>query len=136
MKIVFSDGKNSFQKDYDGKALVGKKIGDEFDGGVIGLEGYKLKISGGSSKEGFPMHPSIVGQKRVKVVLGRGIGARGLPKGKKVKKSVYGNNVTDSIAQINAKVISKGNKTLEELGFTPKLKEKTAEKTEDNKKKA
>jgi len=53
MKIVFSEGKNSFQKDYEGKSLLGKKIGEEFEGGLIGLDGYKLKITGGSTKEGF-----------------------------------------------------------------------------------
>ncbi|MFH1056410.1 MAG: S6e family ribosomal protein [Candidatus Micrarchaeota archaeon] len=131
MKIVFSEGKNSFQKEYEGKALVGKKIGDEFEGGIIGLDGYKLKITGGSSKEGFPMHPSISGQRRLKVVLGRGIGARGLPKGKKVKKTIVGNTVSEITSQLNAAVTAKGSKSLAELGFTPKPKEKKAEEKKE-----
>ncbi len=128
MKIMFSDGKNSFQKEYEGKALIGKKIRDEFDGGIIGLDGYKLLITGGSSKDGSPMHPAVPGQKRLKTVLGRGFGARGLPRGKKVKKSVFGNTVSELINQLNAKITAKGSKGLAELGFTPKPKgEKKAE---------
>ncbi len=123
MKIVFSEGKQSFQKDYEGKALVGKKISDEFEGGILGLDGYKLKITGGSAKDGSPMHPAIAGQKRIKAVLGRGTGARHLPRGKKVKKGVAGNIVSEGISQINAKITAKGSKTLAELGFTPKPKE-------------
>lgn len=127
MKIVFSEGNQSFQKDYEGKALIAKKIGDEFEGGIIGLEGYKLKITGGSARDGSPMHPSIAGQKRVKAILGSGVGARHLPKGKKVKKGVAGNAVSENTAQLNAKIIAKGSKTLAELGFTPKPKEAKAE---------
>jgi len=73
------------------------------------------------------MHPAIAGQKRVKAVLGRGVGARGLPKGKKIKKSVSGNTVSENIAQVNASIVEKGSKTLAELGFTPKAKEKKIE---------
>lgn len=132
MKIVFSEGNQSFQKDYDGKSLIGKKIGDEFEGGLIGLDGYKLKITGGSSKDGSPMHPGMPGQKRLKTVLGRGIGVRGLPLGKRVKKSVSGNIVSELITQVNAKVVAKGSKNLAELGFTPKPKgeKKVEEKKE------
>ena len=132
MKIVFSEGKNSFQKEYEGKALVGKKIGETFEGGLIGLDGYKLEITGGSSKEGFPMHYTIQGQMRVKAVLGRGVGARGLAKGKRVKKKIVGNTVSDTISQVNAKVVEKGSKGLAELGFTPKPKgEKKAEEKKE-----
>ncbi|HIH20217.1 TPA: 30S ribosomal protein S6e [Candidatus Micrarchaeota archaeon] len=128
MKIVFSEGNRSFQKEYEGKALVGKRIGETFEGGLIGLDGYKLKITGGSSKEGFPMHFSISGQQRVKAVLGRGAGARGLARGQKVKKTIVGNIVSETISQINAQVVEKGSKSLGELGFTPKPKgEKKAE---------
>ena len=112
----------------EGKALVGKRIGETFEGGLIGLDGYKLKITGGSSKEGFPMHFSISGQQRVKAVLGRGAGARGLARGQKVKKTIVGNIVSETISQINAQVVEKGSKSLGELGFTPKPKgEKKAE---------
>ena len=131
MKIVFSEGKHSFQKEYDGKALYGKKLGGEFEGGLIGLDGYKLRITGGSSKEGFPMHPSVPGQKRTKVVLGRGTGARGLPRGKKVRKTVLGNTISEIVAQVNAKIIEKGSKSLAELGFSPKPKEKKAEEKKE-----
>ena len=32
----------------DSKSLYGKKIGEEINGELIGLNGYKIKITGGS----------------------------------------------------------------------------------------
>jgi len=135
MKIVFSDGKESFQKDYDGKALVGMKIGDEFDGGIVGLDGYKLKIAGGSNKEGTPMRIDVKGAGKTKALLSRGPCIRFLKKGKRVKKTVAGNTVSERTAQVNAKITAKGSKPLADLGFVPKLKEKKAEEKKEEKKK-
>ena len=39
----------------DAKQLNGLKIGEEFDGQIAGLDGYTLKITGGSDKNGFAM---------------------------------------------------------------------------------
>jgi len=39
----------------DAERLVGKKIGEKFNGAVIGATGYELEITGGSDKSGFPM---------------------------------------------------------------------------------
>ncbi|MFH0923045.1 MAG: S6e family ribosomal protein [Candidatus Micrarchaeota archaeon] len=136
MKIVFSEGKESFQKDYEGKTLIGMKIGEEFDGGLIGLDGYKLKISGGSNKEGTAMRVDVKGTGKTKALLSGGPGIRFLRKGKRVKKMVAGNTVSDRTAQVNAKITAKGSKTLADLGFTPKPKEaKKAEEKKDEKKK-
>ncbi len=134
MKIVFSDGKQSFQKEYDGKVLFGKKIGDEFEGGLIGLDGYTLKIAGGSNKEGTPMLQNIRGSGKAKALLSRGPGIRFLKKGQRRKKTVAGNAVSEQTAQLNAKITAKGSKTLEELGFVPKPKEKKEEKKAEEKK--
>lgn len=35
------------------KLLIGLKIGDEFDGSIVGLKNVKLKIRGGSDNSGF-----------------------------------------------------------------------------------
>lgn len=54
-KIVVSDKAVSYQMEAeDAKQIVNLSIGDEFDGNVIGLEGYTLKITGGSDKKRFP----------------------------------------------------------------------------------
>ena len=132
MKIIINDVKtgNSFQKEVERNReslLLGKKIGAEIDGGIIGLEGYKLVIAGGSDKDGTPMRGDIAGQKKTSAVIGRGCGARGLAKGARVKKRVCGNTVSANIVQVNARIKDYGSKPLNELGFTPKPKEaKTA----------
>ena len=55
-KVVVSDKAISHQIEVeDGKELNGLVIGDEFDGSIVGLDGYTLKITGGSDKNGFTM---------------------------------------------------------------------------------
>ncbi len=128
MKIVINDVKtgNSFQKEVEKNReglLFGKKIGAEIDGGIVGLDGYKLAIAGGSDKDGTPMRYDVAGQKKTSAVIGRGCGARGLAKGARLKKRVCGNTVSGNIVQINARIKDYGSKPLAELGFVPKVKE-------------
>ncbi|MFH8120306.1 MAG: S6e family ribosomal protein, partial [Candidatus Aenigmatarchaeota archaeon] len=57
-KFVVSDPetRKSYQIEVEqSKALglIGKKIGEEFNGELIGLPGYVLKITGGTDKDGF-----------------------------------------------------------------------------------
>ena len=138
MKIVIADPKtgNCFQKELD-KAkeaqLIGKKIGETFDGGIVGLPGYTLEISGGSDKDGFPMRPEISGTRRVTAFISSGAGIRRVRKGLRRKKTVVGNTVSAQIVQVNTKIKEFGQKPLEELGFVAKQKEKTGEKQEEKK---
>ena len=60
-KFVISEKEKSYQTEKDLGIIVGKKIGDKFNGDVIGLNGYVLEITGGSDKEGFPMRNDIEG---------------------------------------------------------------------------
>ncbi|HLH86053.1 MAG TPA: S6e family ribosomal protein, partial [Thermoplasmataceae archaeon] len=48
-------------------SLTGRKIGDEVDGIFFELPGYRLKITGGSTIDGFPMKKDlqIQGKKRI-----------------------------------------------------------------------
>ncbi|MEW5955407.1 MAG: 30S ribosomal protein S6e [Candidatus Micrarchaeota archaeon] len=138
MKVVIADPKtgNCFQKELE-KAkeaqLVGKKIGEAFEGGIIGLPGYSLEITGGSDKDGFPMRPEIAGSRRVSAFISSGAGIRRVRKGLRRKRTVVGNTVSAQIVQVNAKIKEFGQKPLEELGFAAKPKEKKAEeKKEEN----
>ena len=129
MKIVVNDPKTglSYQKELEkGKEalLVGKKIREGFDGGILGLEGYALEITGGSSKDGLPMRPDVRGARKVNALVSGGAGVRGLKKGERVKKAVYGNTLSLDVVQVNAKITQVGGKKLEELGFVQKPKEK------------
>ena len=50
-KVVVSQKAESYQVEvYETKAFNGLVIGDEFDGGLVGLDGYTLKITGDAIK--------------------------------------------------------------------------------------
>lgn len=110
-----SDGQ-TFQVELDDPSnLVGKKIGETFDGGIIGLDGYKLEIRGGSDQEGFPMRESIEGPARRRVLIEEGQGINEERDGVRRRKSVRGNQVSDEIQQLNTVVAEEGSKSVEEL---------------------
>ncbi|MEM5832429.1 MAG: 30S ribosomal protein S6e [Candidatus Aenigmatarchaeota archaeon] len=129
-KIVVSDpeSRKAYQIEVEkNKAyfLIGKKIGEEFDATPLGLPGYTLKITGGTDKDGFPMHPNVEGMVKKKVLLSGPPCFHPEKKGQRKKKTVRGNTISEDIVQINCKIVKKGEKSLEEL--IPK-KEKKEEK--------
>jgi len=100
--------------------FIGKKIGDELDGSIIGLKGYRIRITGGTDKDGFPMRPDVGGPRRVRILLSGGVGfhPREKPPSKKKKrrqlrrkkglrrrKMVRGNVISPEIVQINAVLV-------------------------------
>jgi len=85
--------------------LVGKRIGDELDGAALGLTETKLQIMGGSDKDGFPMRGDVHGGVRKNVLLTNGTGFKTNVKGKRMRKTVRGNVITDDIMQINLKTV-------------------------------
>lgn len=130
-KIVISDpkSKKAYQKEIEEKAsgLLGKKIGEKFSGNSLGLTGYELVITGGSDKDGFPMRPDVDGQARKKILIHGPPGFHPKLKGQRRKKSVRGNTISLDVSQINTKVVSHGQKSLEEL-LGVKAKEKAEKK--------
>ena len=104
--------------------LVGRKLGETIDGAILKMSGYKLKITGGSDKDGFPMRPNIHGGVRIGAILSKGVGFHPTRKGERKRKTLRGNVITESIVQVNMKIVEK-----------PKVKkEKKKEVSVDNKK--
>lgn len=117
-KLVISEGEKSHQVEVDQaqtKQLVGLKIGDEIDASLVGLNGYKLKITGGSDKNGFPMKKDVDGPRRIRSLLSGGLGFEPRRDGQRRRKTVRGNTVSDDIVQINTIVTEKGAKSIDEL---------------------
>ncbi|MEM0089749.1 MAG: 30S ribosomal protein S6e [Nitrososphaerota archaeon] len=100
--------------------FIGKKIGDELDGSILGKSGFKIRITGGTDVDGFPMRPDVSGPRKVRVLLSGGVGfhPREKPPSKRKKKrnrrkkeglrkrvTVRGNMISEAIAQINAVLI-------------------------------
>jgi small subunit ribosomal protein S6e len=117
-KLVISEGKSSHQMEVqaaESKQLIGLKIGEEFDASNIGLNGYTLKITGGSDKNGFPMKKDVEGPRRIRSLLSGGSGFKPKRPGQRRRKTVRGNTISDDIVQISAVVAKKGKKNIDEL---------------------
>lgn len=129
-KVVVNDkqsGKsyNITVSGHHANSLIGKKINDEVDGIFVSLPGYKLQITGGTDKDGFPMRYDIPGSSRRRLLLSRGLGYKPKELGKRKKKSVRGNTINQEIVQVNMKVTKPGAKPIDEII-------KAGEKTETN----
>jgi small subunit ribosomal protein S6e len=124
-KIVISEPKTrkSYQIEKDLPILIGMKVGDSFDGSVLGLEGFKLQITGGSDKDGFPIRPDLPGPGRKKVLLSGPPGFNPITRGMRKRKYVRGNTISQDIMQINCKIIEGDGDIATILGIQPKKKE-------------
>lgn len=119
-KAVINDGKsgNTYQVNVTGhhaNSLIGKKIGDVVDGIFVGLPGYKLTVTGGSDKDGFPMRKDLPGPRRKKLLVVRGHGFNTPEIGLRKKKSFRGNTIAPDTVQLNMKISTIGAKSIEEL---------------------
>src|SRR5687767_12709206 len=118
-KAVIADPKSgkAYKRDVTGpyaSALIGKKIGDDLDGLYVGLPGYKLKIMGGSDKDGFPMRHDLPGPRKKRLLLSGGVGFHSTRPGVRKKKTVRGNTVSPDILQLNLAIVVRGPKSIED----------------------
>ena len=119
-RIVVSDPKEgkAYQiepEKSDFQSLVGLTVGEKFDGGKIGLPNYELQITGGSDEEGFPMRSDVKSERRIRTVLSGGTGYKPKDEGMRKRKTVRGNKVSAQIAQLNTKIVEKGEEPIEKL---------------------
>jgi len=119
-KAVIGDpkSKKSYPQEVAGhhaNSLLGKKIGDEIDGIFVGLPGYRLRITGGTDKDGFPMRPDIPGPSRRKVLVSKSRGYRPDREGVRARRTLRGNAVSPDVVQINMKVVASGPRPIADL---------------------
>ena len=110
----------------EAESVYGKVLGDTINGELFGFSGVELELTGGSDKNGFPMRKDLYGQVRKKILIGKGVGFKGKLRGKRfgglrVKKTVCGNTISNTINQLNVKVL-KGEKVIEQA-FKPQEEE-------------
>lgn len=105
-KIIVSDPKTGKSevleaKDSTAQLFVGRRLGDTVDLSAVG-QNYKVKITGGSDKAGFPMRADILGGGKRYVLLTEGVGFRHASEGEKRRKLVRGGLINDEVYQLNA----------------------------------
>lgn len=116
-KVVLSDpasGK-AYNIDASGGAagsLLGKHIGDEIDGTPLGFEGYKLRVTGASDRNGTPARKSLPIAGRRRVLVSGGVGFHPKIEGERRRKMIRGSEITADFVQINTVVSKEGSKTL------------------------
>ncbi len=133
--VVGTKSGKSYQKELssqEAEALYGRVLGEELNGDILGFSGAKLKITGGSDAQGFPMRADLPGTNRKRILIAKSTGFKGKLRGKRfgglrVKKSIAGNTVNVKTHQLNIKVIS-GDEAVEKV-FAPK---ETSEETKSS----
>jgi len=112
-KVVIADPKTGKAEQVEVKGdaarrLLGLKIGDIFDGSIVGKPGIKLKITGGSGRAGEPMLPFLPGGVKRYLLLSSPPGFHPREKGERRRKFVRGNVITEEIVQINTVIVEGG----------------------------
>lgn len=136
-KVIVSDPETGVSKAVEVEGaravpLIGRRIGETVDGSVVGLSSNKLRITGGSDKDGFPMRPNIHGGVRARAILSGGVGFHSKQQGERRRKTLRGNVITEEIVQVNMKIVEKPKKAIkpEDAKKEKKAKKGTAARTE------
>ncbi|WP_226004264.1 30S ribosomal protein S6e [Natrinema salinisoli] len=103
-------------EEQDANRFIGKSIGEEVDGGAVGLDGYTLEITGGSDEAGRPLNRDVAGANLKEVLMkGEQTGYKPSRDGERRRITVRGREVSDAVAQINASIVERGSTDVDEL---------------------
>ncbi|MFC7081674.1 30S ribosomal protein S6e [Halorussus caseinilyticus] len=119
-QVVVADPESgaTHQRDVDGQdanRFLGKSIGEEADGGAVGLDGYTVEITGGSDDAGRPMRGDVAGPNLKEVLLDGGTGYKPSRDGERKRVTVRGGEVSEATAQLNVKISERGDESVEDL---------------------
>merc|ERR1712156_1330317 len=92
-----------------------KRIATEVAADELGDEwkGYRLRITGGNDKQGFPMKQGVLTHTRVRLLLSKGHSCyRPRRSGERKRKSVRGCIVDGQLSVLNLAVVKKGEKDI------------------------
>jgi small subunit ribosomal protein S6e len=116
VRVVVSNPEtgDSYQVEAQVNDFAGTAIGDEVDGGVLGLDGYTLELTGGSDDTGRPMRGDVEGQAIEEILVDGGTGFNPTRDGERRRVSVRGGEVGDATVQLNTKVTESGDTDIAE----------------------
>ena len=109
--VADPDDGTTYQVDVDGQdanRFIGREIGEEVDGGAVGLSGFTLELTGGSDATGRPMRSDVRGSELKTVLSDGGTGYNPTRDGERRRITVRGREVSDETRQINARIASRG----------------------------
>lgn len=109
-QLIVSDPKSKTSKaaSLEGakaQALVGKSIGEEVDGKLLGVGNVKLRITGGTDKDGVPMRFDIQGAARKRAILSGGVGYKPSDSGERQRKLLRGRVISEETLQVNSVIV-------------------------------
>ncbi|SEH52720.1 SSU ribosomal protein S6E [Halopenitus malekzadehii] len=109
-KVVVADpdAGETYQRDVDGQdanRFLGRSLGEEVDGGAVGLDGFSLEITGGSDETGRPMRADVPGTSLKEILLDGGVGYKPTADGERKRVTVRGAEIDDDIAQVNVAIV-------------------------------
>ena len=99
----------------DANRFIGRSIGEDVDGGAVGLDGYTLEVRGGSDTTGRPMREDVAGSALTSVLLSGGTGFNPARSGERKRVTVRGREIGDETRQINAAITERGESSVEDL---------------------
>jgi small subunit ribosomal protein S6e len=99
----------------DANRFMGREIGEEVNGGAVGLDGYTLEITGGSDDAGRPMREDVRGADLKSLLLEGDTGFNPSRDGERKRVTVRGREIGEATRQINAVVTGRGDTAVEEL---------------------
>lgn len=119
-QVVVSDPETgtTYQRDVDGQdanRFLGIDLGEEVDGDAVGLPGYTLELTGGSDDAGRPLRSDVSGPALKQILLTGGTGYKPQRDGERKRVTVRGREISEEVAQINAKISAYGDESVEEL---------------------
>lgn len=87
------------------RPLIGTRIGQVIDGTLADLQGFKIKLTGGTDKDGIPMRPDVHGSAKARIVLSDGVGYNPKRNGERKRKVVRGNIVSVETTFLNFSIV-------------------------------
>ena len=88
----------------DANRFIGRSLGDEVEGDVVGLSESTLELTGGSDAAGRPMRADVPGANLKQLLLEGGVGFNPEKDGERRRITVRGAEFSEESAQVNATV--------------------------------
>lgn len=87
--------------------LLGQKIGDVIDGAIANMQGFKIRLTGGTDKDGIPMRPDVHGSAKADLLISGGVGYKPVKKGERKRVLVRGNTISNETTFLNFSIVEK-----------------------------